>query len=182
VDLAVLSRRTERTRAGFTLIELMVVVAIVGLLSSIAIPSFAGYVRRSKTAEASQNLSSMFKSAAAYMLQEHSDQSLQSPIGTYCSVGTDDVAPQPRAYKQRFDAGPNARALGFSIADEVYFGYGIVGTQQCGWSAGTAIYTFSAQGDLDGDGIRSTFELAAGTDSDRTLRHANGIFSSNDTE
>lgn len=160
----------------------MVVVLILGILAAIAIPSFVGYVKRSKTAEAPQNLASMFKYAASYMAQEHSDRALVSTVGTYCSVGTDALNPVPTSAKQRYQSGTNARALGFTIADEVYFGYGLTGSEQCGWSANTSIYTFTAQGDLDGDGVRSTFELAAGTDDSRTLFHAKGVYVINEIE
>jgi type II secretory pathway pseudopilin PulG len=161
----------------------MVVVAIMGILASIAIPAFVGYVRRSKTAEAGQNLASMFKNAAAYMLQEHADQNLGSTIGTYCSVGSETVSPVPNSFKQRYVAGSNAQALGFMIADWVYFGYGMTGTNKCGWaSSDPLVYTFTAQGDLDGDGTKSTFEMAAGTDAERTLYHAKSIFILNETE
>ena len=44
----------RRTNSGFTLIELMIVVAIVGLLSSFAVPAYRDYVVRAQIAEALQ--------------------------------------------------------------------------------------------------------------------------------
>ena len=161
----------------------MLVVGILGILAAIAVPSFMSYVRRSKTAEAGQNLSSMFRSAAAYMAQEHSAQSITSTIGTYCSVGSESITPTPRGSKQPYEGGAATRALGFTIADYVYFGYGMTGTDKCGWAGNDSqVYTFMAQGDLDGDGTRSTFELAAGTDQDRTLYHTSAIYIVNEIE
>lgn len=45
--------------SGFTLIELMITVAIIGILASIALPSYAEYVRRSRLTEMMNELSTM---------------------------------------------------------------------------------------------------------------------------
>jgi type IV pilus assembly protein PilA len=55
---------------GFTLIELMIVVAIIGILAAIAIPDFIKFQARSKTGEAKANLKGIFTAQRSYY-QEH---------------------------------------------------------------------------------------------------------------
>lgn len=52
--------RIKRSMSGFTLVELMVVVAIIGILSAIAIPNFKKYQAKSKTSEAKIRLASLY--------------------------------------------------------------------------------------------------------------------------
>lgn len=66
-------QRLKRQR-GFTLIEIMIVVAILGILAAIAIPALTKYMRRSKTSEARVNLAKMFDASSAYFNEEHVDR------------------------------------------------------------------------------------------------------------
>lgn len=52
-------RRHTSSNAGFTLIELMVVVAIIAILAAVAMPAYTDYVRRGKISEATSTLSEL---------------------------------------------------------------------------------------------------------------------------
>jgi type IV pilus assembly protein PilE len=77
-----------RRHQGFTLIEVMIVVAIVAILAAVAIPSYTEYIQRSRIIESTSTLASMRVKMEQYF------QDNRSYVGA-CTAGT--VAPTPIA-------------------------------------------------------------------------------------
>jgi type IV pilus assembly protein PilA len=61
-----------KSKKGFTLIELMIVVAIIGILAAIAIPNFLKFQAKSKTSEARTNLGAIFTGETSYFGESNS--------------------------------------------------------------------------------------------------------------
>lgn len=83
---------------GFTLVELMVVVAIIGILSVVAIPNFKQYQAKSKTSEAKIQLSGMYTAMSAF----YSDNDVYATCLRY--MGYDPSSDNSRYYTVGFSA------------------------------------------------------------------------------
>ncbi len=70
--------RNLRNRKGFTLIELMIVVAIIGILAAIAIPNFLRFQAKSKQSEAKELLSTVYTAEQAYFAEQNTYGSLSN--------------------------------------------------------------------------------------------------------
>jgi prepilin-type N-terminal cleavage/methylation domain-containing protein len=161
--------RSRRSQSGFTLIELMITVAIVGILAAIAIPSFTAYVQRSRTTEATSFLAEI----------KQRQESYRAEFTQYANVSTPNPAALPAGGQQRgWGAPPPAtwQQLGASPDGAVRFQFDTFaglpnaavagGLPGCGDATGGVRNTdfwFVAQalGDLDGDGVTVCFELTS---------------------
>ena len=154
--------RSQKAK-GFTLIELMIVVAIIGILAAVAIPAFMKYIRRSKTTEATMNIRKLFDSSVAYFEEEHATQAglivaKQFPLTVAITPGTTAAAlpggKHPPLASYWTDVNGTWNALNFSVDDPFYYQYTYVSS---GVDTASA-FTARANGDLNGDAVLSTFE------------------------
>jgi len=112
--------RKHRNQKGFTLIELMIVVAIIGILAAIAIPNFLRYQLKSKTSEAKTNMGAIKTSEEAFAAEN--DEYLT------CASTPTGNADQTKTVWAVITAGSGFDAIGFEPAGDVYYRYGVAAT------------------------------------------------------
>jgi type IV pilus assembly protein PilE len=168
------SAQARRLR-GYTLMELMIVVAITGILASIALPAFQGYIMRGRASEAVSFLGGVALRQAAYRAEFGGYAGTQQTIAAAAWVPAAGAAMADSVLVPWPAASGDFEAVG-AVPDSgsVRFGYAMcAGTPM---QANTNIvgapynvpatqldfyYIAQAQADFDGDGVIMTFEVAS---------------------
>lgn len=156
-----------RASSGFTIVELMAAVFIIGCLAAVAIPVYRWYAARSKTSEATQNLAMLYRGAATYYQMVKPGRG-NTPERWHCKLSKSKTIPvRPHSYKQtgNFAGDDSFRDAGFLVTEPLWFSYAIQSTgSSCNSSGGNraSVYSFRAFGDLDDDNKTSLIELSAG--------------------
>ena len=144
-------KKTLRNRKGFTLIELMIVVAIIGILAAIAIPNFLRFQLKSKSSEGKVNLAAIRTAEESY-LAEFGNYEAAAPAPGTAPTTTKTVWPA---------TAPGFDTLGWSPEGSVFFQYAI--------TTGSGGYTATATADIDGDSTMQNWGYAQPNNSDAVV-------------
>jgi type IV pilus assembly protein PilA len=173
----------KKLMKGFTLIELMIVVAIIGILAAIAIPNFIKFQARSKQSEAKANLKALFTAEKAYFQEKDKYSSLVGEIGfapernnRYAyyadTTGTMDNRSTTSVVTATNNSGISADAFkGYATTGSVA---PTCGAAAVGVPAGGASFVGEAIGNIDTD---STFDVWTMSSDSRTgtCDHTGGV-------
>jgi type IV pilus assembly protein PilA len=193
----------NKRNEGFTLIELMIVVAIIGILAAVAIPAYLNFTKQAKVSEAHENLGALYKGLRSYYEGGfQTDMAILAPgavamASNGCTLPTAATMNVPGPTASVIDwAAENAAsqmvwdAAMFQVQDPVYYQYSITNLPGVGCNnvtipgagAVTAVYQLDAMGDLDGDMILSQLTVHVGLNSDAVLYRSPEIQATNELE
>ena len=166
MEVSALSRR--RNSSGFTTIELLIGVAIVGILAALAVPTFKGYVYPGRVSEAVTVLNEIKTRQETYR-SRHGNYAAVSGGGDWSSA-TYTPASVPGQNPVAWTSSAAWEELGLSSPGQVRFRYATVAgapgstpPTNSNISNRDFWYAAQAEGDLDGDG--NTFILEVYSDS-----------------
>src|SRR4051812_2066296 len=163
----------KRLKEGFTLVELMVVVAIVGVLAVLAVYGVRKYIANAKTAEAKNSLGQIGKDAvtafegermSAAVLAETSQTDVIRQLcqtgntkeipSTITNIGGKKYQSSKADWSDTADVKDNKASpcLKFEMTAPQYYQYSYAAT-----GTATGDFTANAMGDLNGDATYSTF-------------------------
>jgi prepilin-type N-terminal cleavage/methylation domain-containing protein len=140
----------KKKQSGFTLIELMIVVAIIGILAAVAIPAFMDYMKKSKKTEASLQLNKIAKNNKTYFITAAHFVTTSGPVNPGANGGAC-TAPNGKFATVDWSTLAGWKDLDFQIDEPNLFSY----TYTAGANTSSAI----AVGDLDCDGTFITYTL-----------------------
>jgi type IV pilus assembly protein PilA len=143
-------KRFNKRKGGFTLIELMIVVAIIGILAAIAIPNFLRFQLKAKSSEGKTNLAAI----------RTAEESYYSEFGVYVSSNPSPSAilnNQKTAFTNTDGANKGFDRLGWSPEGYVFFNYAV------GGNASFSEFTATAMADIDDDGTVQVWGYNKGT-------------------
>ena len=131
-----MSKLIRKSNKGFTLIELMIVVAIIGILAAIAIPNFLRFQLKAKSSEGKVNIAAIRTAEESYLAE----------FGVYISAVLSPAAlPQSKIpFVDAGTTGANFDTLGWAPEGQVFFQYAT--------TAAASAYTISAAADIDANG------------------------------
>ncbi|MEM7434551.1 MAG: type IV pilin protein [Myxococcota bacterium] len=154
----------SRSNAGFTTMELLIGVVIVGILAALAVPSFKGYVYRARVSEAVTMLNEIKARQESYRAK-YGQYAAVSGAGAW-STAAFNPASIPGQNPVAWPSTANWEALGVTPPGPVRFQYATVagppGTPpppSSNMNDDDFWFAAQARGDLDGDGDTVTFEV-----------------------
>ncbi len=139
-------------RNGFTLIELMISTLIIGIMMSIAIPSFMSYQARSRRSEAFANLQALARAQTTYKAERDRYFSTDAPYPDFTQHNHSLLGVHTMVWDA--ESATNFSGIGWRPEGRVFYSYEVNTAVQPSCAC-NGCFTASAFGDVDGDGTAS---------------------------